>query len=119
MKVKKDEKNGISVAYLDGRLYGGDDGQKVLDLISELLEAKKNNLVINCAKLEWIASTGLGILVTARSRYLKEGGVMRLCELNDRTVNLLSITQLEKVFECFATEEEALAAFSQDEAPAG
>jgi anti-sigma B factor antagonist len=66
---------------------------------------------VNLSKVKWISSTGLGILVSARSRFAKEGGVVKLCQPNSRVLDILMVTRLNMIFDVFSTEEEALASF--------
>jgi anti-anti-sigma factor len=61
-------------------------------------------------KVPFISSTGLGILIRARNRFLPHGGIMRLCELNGRNLSLMAITQTRLLFEVYESEKEALAA---------
>ena len=113
MKIKKKEKNGITVLELSGEMYGGPDNMKLIDMISDLINEKKLDLVISLAKVKWISSTGLGILVSARSRYAKDGGVIKLCHPNDRVLGILQVTRLNLIFDVFDSEEEAIASLKQ------
>ncbi|MCK4537815.1 MAG: STAS domain-containing protein [Candidatus Krumholzibacteria bacterium] len=108
MKIKKKEIDGIAVLELSGEMYGGPDNMKLVDVVSELAEEKKLDLVINLAKVKWISSTGLGILVSARSRYAKEGGVIKLCQPNDRVLGILQVTRLNLIFDVFNSAQEAV-----------
>ena len=108
MKIKKKEIDGITVLELSGEMYGGPDNMKLVDVVSELVEEKKLDLVISLAKVKWISSTGLGILVSARSRYAKEGGVIKLCQPNDRVLGILQVTRLNLIFDVFNSAQEAV-----------
>jgi len=108
MKIKKKEIDGITVLELSGEMYGGPDNMKLVDVVSELAEEKKLDLVINLSKVKWISSTGLGILVSARSRYAKEGGVIKLCQPNDRVLGILQVTRLNLIFDVFNSAQEAV-----------
>lgn len=109
MKIKRKEVDGINILELSGEMYGGPDNMKLVDEVSELVEQKKLDLVIDLSKVKWISSTGLGILVSARSRFAKEGGVIKLCHPNDRVLGILQVTRLNLIFDVFETEEEAIA----------
>ncbi len=113
MKIKQKVVDGITVLELSGEMYGGPDNIKLVDTISELISEEKLDLVINLAKVKWISSTGLGILVSARSRYAKEGGVIKLCNPNDRVLGILQVTRLNLIFDVFGSESEAIASLKQ------
>ncbi len=108
MKIKKKEVDGIIILGLSGEMYGGPDNMKLVDVIAELIDEKKLDLVINLSNVKWISSTGLGILVSARSRFAKEGGVVKLCQPNDRVLGILQVTRLNLIFDVFESEAEAI-----------
>jgi anti-sigma B factor antagonist len=113
MKIKRREVDGITVLDLSGEMYGGPDNMKLLDMISELVDDKKLDLILNLSKVKWISSTGLGIMVSARSRYAKEGGVIKLMSPNDRVLGILQVTRLNLIFDVFPTEQEAIESFKK------
>mgnify|MGYP006278442581 CR=1 FL=1 len=113
MKIKKKEKDGIAVLELSGEMYGGPDNMKLVDVVSELAEQGTLDLVINLSKVKWISSTGLGILVSARSRFAKEGGVVKLAHPNDRVLGILQVTRLNLIFDVYDSEEDAVASLKK------
>jgi anti-sigma B factor antagonist len=113
MKIKRKEVDGVTVLELAGEMYGGPDNMKLIDEVSELAEQKKLDLVINLSRVKWISSTGLGILVSARSRFAKEGGVVKLCHPNDRVLGILQVTRLNLIFDVYDNEQEAVASLKK------
>jgi len=113
MKIKQKEVDGVTVLELSGEMYGGPDNMKLVDIVSELASEKKLDLVVNLEKVKWISSTGLGILVSARSRYAKEGGVIKLCHPNDRVLGILQVTRLNLIFDVYKNVTEAIEALKQ------
>jgi anti-sigma B factor antagonist len=113
MKIKKREVDGVTILDLSGEMYGGPDNMQLVDVVSELASDKKLDLIINLAKVKWISSTGLGILVSARSRFAKEGGVVKLCHPNERVLGILQVTRLNLIFDVYPSEKEAIASLKQ------
>lgn len=113
MKIKTREVDGVTVLDISGEMYGGSENMDLVNVVTELAKQKKLDLLINLSNVKWISSTGLGILVSARSRYAKEGGVMKLCRPNDRVLGILQVTRLNMIFDVFPTEEEALKSFKK------
>ncbi|MGD1048466.1 MAG: STAS domain-containing protein [Candidatus Krumholzibacteriaceae bacterium] len=111
MKIQTREIDGITVLDVMGEMYGGPENMELVNTVTELAKEKKHDLVVNLSKVKWISSTGLGILVSARSRFAKEGGVVKLCQPNSRVLDILMVTRLNMIFDVFSTEEEALASF--------
>lgn len=113
MKIKKKEVDGITVLELSGEMYGGPENMKLVDTVMELGEAGTLDLVINLSKVKWISSTGLGIMVSARSKYAKLGGVIKLSHPNDRVLGILQVTRLNLIFDVFESEKEAIASLQK------
>lgn len=113
MKIKKREVDGITILDLSGEMYGGPDNMELVDVVSDLASEKKLDLIINLTKVKWISSTGLGILVSARSRFAKEGGVVKLCHPNDRVLGILQVTRLNLIFDVYPSEQEAINSLKQ------
>ena len=113
MKIKRRDVNAVTVFDVSGEMYGGPDNMELVNAVTELAKDKKLDLLINLSKVKWISSTGLGILVSARSRYSKEGGVIKLCHPNDRVLGIMQVTRLNMIFDVYPTEAEALASFKR------
>ena len=113
MKIKRREDEDVTIFDLSGEMYGGADNMKLIETVSELVEEKKLDLLLNLARVKWISSTGLGIMVSARSRYAKDGGVIKLLHPNDRVLGILQVTRLNLIFDVFDTEKEALESFKK------
>jgi anti-sigma B factor antagonist len=108
MKIKKKEVDGITVLELSGEMYGGPENMKLVDEVLELAEKGTLDLVINLSRVKWISSTGLGIMVSARSKFAKMGGVIKLAHPNDRVLGILQVTRLNLIFDVFDNEKEAV-----------
>lgn len=111
MKIKQKETGGVPVLEVSGEMYGGPENMKLLDLATELAEAGHKKLIINFAKVKWVASTGLGILITTKTRFERDGGNLKLCNVNDRVLTLFQVTKINSIMEAYASEDEAVAAF--------
>jgi anti-sigma B factor antagonist len=113
MKINQREIDGVTVLDVTGEMYGGPDNMRLLELVTELAKENKRDLLINLSKVRWISSTGLGMLVSARSRFAKEGGVVKICNPNGRVLEILNVTRLNLIFDVFPSEAEALGSFKR------
>ena len=113
MKIKVKEKAGITVLKLSGEMHGGQENLELVDIVKDLASKDKLDIVINLSKVKWISSTGLGILVSARSSLAKEGGIVKICEPNDRILGILQVTRLNVIFDVYDSEDEAIASFKE------
>jgi anti-sigma B factor antagonist len=62
--------------------------------------------------VEWMNSTGLGILISGLTTLRNNGGELKLACVTDKIQSLLTITKLITVFENFDTIEDAVKSFS-------
>lgn len=112
MKIKQIDQDGVVVLQLDGKIMGGPDATAINDKLHGLVEAGKTNIVADLARVNWMNSSGLGILISGLTTIRNAGGDLRLAAVTDRIRSLLMITKLLTVFETFETTEEAIQSFS-------
>jgi anti-anti-sigma factor len=101
-----------------------DDGTRILDLEGEVdvytapllrqeimdqVDAGVKRLLVNLAKVEYLDSTGLGILIGGVKRMREQEGTLRLVAPPPRITRIFEITGLNRIFDVYASEEEAMA----------
>ena len=89
------------------------NGSAVLaDRIRTLLEQNRRRIVLDLADVRYVDSGGLGELIEAFSAAKNRGGVVKLLGVTKRLNDLLVITKLLNVFECFDSQGDAIDSFS-------
>ena len=111
MKIKVRERDNVVVFDVSGRVMGGPDADKFHEQVKNALATEKKNILVNLAKVNWINSTGLGILIAAYTSINDAGGTFKLANISDRIESILMVTKLSGIFEAYETEEEAMASF--------
>jgi anti-sigma B factor antagonist len=114
LEVHQREVEGIVILDLSGRLVLGPDASDLRRTFDQLQIRKKNQVILNMKELEYIDSTGLGILVIGHSDVEDAGGAMKLLHLSKRSAQLLILTKLTTVFEIFDDEQAAINSFFPD-----
>jgi anti-sigma B factor antagonist len=71
---------------------------RLRDCLYDLIGQGKHDLVIDFAEMDFIDSTGLGVLVGALKRLRQAGGDLALRRPSRATYKILEITGLTKVF---------------------
>ena len=61
--------------------------------------------------VSYMDSSGIGELISAYASVTGQGGKLKLLNLTERLSELLAITKLLTVFECYRDEREALNSF--------
>ena len=82
---------------------------KLRDKITELVGNGNYHLVIDMEKVDFLDSTGLGVLVGGLKKVRAHDGSMRLICNQERLLKIFRITGLAKVFVIHSSQAEALA----------
>ena len=75
----------------------------------DLVEGGATQIVVDMSAVDFLDSTGLGVLVGGLKRVKSNDGELRLVVSQDRIMKIFDITGLAKVFPIFDTADEALA----------
>src|SRR5918998_1124001 len=82
---------------------------KLRETIVSLVEAGQKNLVVNLEQVEFLDSTGLGVLVGGLKRVRTQEGSLELVCTQERLLKIFRITGLGKVFAIHGSQAEATA----------
>ncbi|MEW5945811.1 MAG: STAS domain-containing protein [bacterium] len=107
LKIETKTEEGRAVMTIHGEIdmYNAPNlKEKALSVIEDL---KGGLLVVDLGDVEYIDSTGLGILIGFRRRMIEGGGTLRLVMRSPRMEKLFEITGLRKVFEIYGDAAEA------------
>lgn len=113
MKMNVNEHQGAIVFELKGKIMGGPDAVIFHDTLKEYLAKGHKNLVIDLKKVDWMNSSGLGILISGLTTVKNAGGHLKLARVTEKIESLLMITKLVTVFESYNSVEDALLSFSE------
>jgi anti-sigma B factor antagonist len=111
MKLNEKDVDGVVVLELSGKIMGGPDASLLNDKLHELVEANRIKVVVDLGKVNWMNSSGLGILIGALTTIRNNKGELKLAKVTDRIKSLFIITKLITVFESFESVEEAIQSF--------
>ncbi len=105
------EKQGLTVLELHGKIMGGPEATEINDKINQLIDESKIKIVIDLDSVEWMNSSGLGILIGAVTVLKNNDGNLCLINVSDRIKNLLKITKLNTVFDIYDNFDAAASTF--------
>ena len=111
MNYSVSEQGDIVIISLMGKIMGGPEATEINEKFNQLIDEKKHKIVINLDNVEWMNSSGLGILIGAVSLFKNNDGQLRIINISDRIQNLLKITKLAGIFETSSSLEEAISSF--------
>jgi anti-anti-sigma factor len=117
MQIRVRARGVVDVLDVSGR--PNDRNVSVLrERVRELIEAGEPLLVLNLADVPDVDSTWLGELVACRERVRKHDGVIKIVA-NHGPRDLLVVSGLDRLFEIYHDEEQALDSFSPESETAG
>ncbi|GBE30456.1 MAG TPA: anti-sigma factor antagonist [Bacteroidetes bacterium] len=113
MKLKSERHGSVVVMGMKGKVMGGPDATVFRDELKNHLDDGIRKVVIDLGRVDWMNSSGLGILIGGLTTVKNAGGEMKLARTTDKIQSLLMITKLVQVFSTYETVEAAIAAFSE------
>ena len=116
MKITQEELFGAVVLERKGKLTGGPEAETFRNIFKSLLDEGKKNIIIDLKRVDWINSTGLGILISGYTSVRKAGGDLVLCHVGDRIDSILYVTKLNLLFQSFDSKEDAAEYFKKQTA---
>jgi len=111
MTIKEREQGGVVILELTGKIMGGPDATLLNEKLHDLIDKAKSKVVADLAKVNWMNSSGLGILIGGLTTMRNNKGDLKLANVTERIQSLLIITKLITVFETFQSVDEAVASF--------
>ncbi len=99
----------VVIFDVSGKIMGGEETTMFHGRIHEYITQNKKKIVIDLAKVEWMNSVGLGMLISALTTVKNAGGRLVLANIT-AIESVLTITRLINVFEHFDSRADAVAA---------
>ncbi len=104
--------DGVMIIELKGDVLGGPDANKLTSRIREILADGQNQIVLDLKGVEYMNSSGLGMLTSAQANVKKEEGQVKFSNPSERIESLLKITKLNTIFETYPSVEDAVQSFA-------
>jgi anti-sigma B factor antagonist len=111
LNISNRQSGNVTIVDLSGKIALGESNRALHEAIRGLTADGKKNILLNLANVSIIDSSGLGELVAGYASVERSGGSLKLSNLSDRNIELITITKLYTVFDVFDNEAEALASF--------
>lgn len=105
------EENGVTILQLSGRIMGDTEDTALFNVVYDLADQGKINVVIDLCNVEWMNSKGLGICISGATTLRNRGGDLKLACASEKVESLLNKTRMFAVFEVFKTTDEAVKSF--------
>lgn len=110
MEIKQSEIGGVVLIEVNGDIDLF-QSRELRETVSGYIAVGKNKIVINLSGVAYIDSSGLGVLISARTQLKKAGGDLKIAEITDSVRNVVTLTKLNQLLDFYEDNEEALGAF--------
>lgn len=104
---------GATVLQLKGKVSIGRESQQLEWTIEDLLKRGAKRVVFDLSKLEYIDSTGVGIVALCAGKLNQAGGALRLAAPQGIVQQVFKVVRIETVVPVLPTVEEALKNLTQ------
>jgi len=112
MGIEQKQRGNVLIIELEGELMGGPEADEFRSLVDETIKNEKNRVVVDMGKVNWMNSSGLGMLMSALTSLRSSGGDLKLANMSDRVRRPIQITRLDSVFDDYDTVDEAVITFA-------
>ena len=115
MQMNEEMVKKVLVLKLDGELMGGDDAPVFQERIYRAIREDTVNVVVDMKNVQWMNSSGLGILMAGLTTLRGSEGDLRLSELSERVQRPIEVTKLDQVILIFQSVTEAVNSYESGE----
>ena len=107
IEITSRDENGATVVDIEGKMNteASPDAEKY---ISALLDEGAIKILLNLEHLDFVASTGLRVILSTGKKLTKIGGKLMICNPNLTVMDVLKMSGFTTMFKVYESEEEAL-----------
>jgi anti-anti-sigma factor len=106
----KQTESGYSVITISGRLALGGETEKLNAAVNALLQKDQKKVVLDITGLDYVDSSGVGMLVSCLTNVKKAGGELKVVGANQRIRRIFTMTGIDSLMQMFGTVAEATTA---------
>ena len=101
----------IAVIKVRGALTGGDETREVHEKVKRLISDGIKKIVIDLARVKWMNSHGLGMLMACYSSVQGVDGRLGIARSSDKVTSIMEISKINTLFDNFETIGQAVSSF--------
>ncbi len=105
--------DGVTIVDISGRIVFGKESASLREVIHDLLSEGHKQIVLNLGAVDYIDTTGLGLLVGSLTTVRKRGAELKLFNLQEKVAAVMQTTNLYTVFDIAEGETAAVASLGR------
>lgn len=110
MKVQTEEKNGVQIVRVSGRIDPLTSPQ-LEDALTKLISAGSTKLIVNLSEVNFISSGGLRVFLTALKNLKVQNGDLKIAAMDSNVEKVFKIAGFVSLFDILPTEDQAIQKF--------
>jgi anti-sigma B factor antagonist len=110
MSFTTHERDDVAVIEVSGR-FDAQSAPSVADWLENIAATTPGRVVVDLAEATFLDSSALAVLVRAVKRCRMRGGDVRLSGVQPSVRLIFELTRLDRAFDMFASEDEAVSSF--------
>jgi anti-sigma B factor antagonist len=112
LKIETRQVDGVTLLSCQGRIVFGEESGSLRDTVTELLTTR-HQILLDLSGVNHVDSGGLATLVSLNSSARAAGAELKLTGVGSRLHDVLQTTRLNRLFQIYDDEQQALAAFKE------
>lgn len=110
MRIDIERIGGVSIIEIPGTTLDASNTEDFREAIDMCMQPD-SRVVFDLHELQFVDSSGIGVLLTSLRELHSMGGDAKLCGMVDSVLNMFRLVRMDRVFDIHGTREEATAAF--------
>ena len=106
---KLEKEGDITTIILTFKNFIHDDNEEFMKAFEKVVDEGHSKIVMDASQTFYMSSLILASMVYMLKKIRDKGGKLVLCNVKDRVKEVMSLTNLDKVFDIVETKEEAVA----------
>jgi anti-sigma B factor antagonist len=112
LKIETRQVDGVTILVCQGRIVFGEESGSLRDTVTQLLSST-HQILLDLSGINHVDSGGLATLVSLNSSARAADAEMKLIGVGARLHDVLQTTRLNRLFQIYDGEQQALAAFKE------
>ncbi|MDQ3013116.1 MAG: STAS domain-containing protein [Acidobacteriota bacterium] len=109
--IQTAQEDGLSIITLEG-FVDAHTAPQFENTIQSEIEAGRNRIIVNCEKLSYISSAGLGVFMSFIEEIREIGGDIKICGLVPKVKHTFDILGFQDIFEMLDDQSAAKQSFA-------
>jgi anti-sigma B factor antagonist len=101
----------IAVVEMTGRFALGRESQRLESIVDELVKSGSTRTILDLTGVNYVDSAGIGLIALAAGRLKEAGGRLVVVAPDGRVLEMLKMTQVNRIVTVCPTAQEAAKAF--------